>query len=356
MHDNIIIKDNIIIEDYTLFKYIGKGAYGRVYLTIKKNSSDLFATKMIDLQNEKLKNMNKYLDNEIKIMELLNHPNIIKLYETIRSKNCLYLIMEFCNGGNLLDLLKKYKKKYREPFSIKIIQYFMRQIIKGIEYIHSLSIIHRDIKLSNILIKFPNIIRKNKSEFIDINDLDESDFLSSELKIIDFGLSKKLDPNELAQTALGTPFHMAPQILKKYKKAGGYEKLEGYTQKADIWSLGTIFYQMLTGEQLFNVNSIYELVEKVDKGEYFLPINLELSNETLSFLNSMLQYNETIRASATDLLKDEFLNKDVINFTKIEFEKVPDNIDISYLIIDLLHNGKKLRKKINILSFYQNVM
>ena len=344
MHDDDV---NIIIGDYTLFKYIGKGAYGKVYLTIKKNSSDLFATKMIDLQNEKLKKMNKYLDNEIKIMELLNHPNIIKLYETIRLNNRLYLIMEFCNGGNLLDLLYKYKKKYREPFSIKIIQYFMRQIIKGIEYIHSLSIIHRDIKLSNILIKFPNVIRKNNSEFIDINDLDESDFLSSELKIIDFGLSKKLDPNELAQTALGTPFHMAPQILEKFKKAGGLEKLEGYTQKADIWSLGTIFYQMLTGEQLFNVNSIYEIMEKLDKGEYSIPIDLELSKETISFLSSMLQYNEEIRASAKDLLEHEFFSKDLINFTKVEFEEIPDKIDIIYLIIDNLHNNKQLRKRIN---------
>ena len=158
------MSNNIIIGNYTLFKSLGEGAFGEVFLTIKKNSSDLYATKVLDLNKLKQKGplMLKYLENEIQIMKQLNHPNIIKLYEDIRTNDKYYLIMEYCNGGSLLDLLKKYKEKYKTPFSIKLVQYFMKQIIEGLAYIHSNNIIHRDIKLNNILVKFRNILKKIK--------------------------------------------------------------------------------------------------------------------------------------------------------------------------------------------------
>ena len=329
------MNDNITIKDYTLFKSLGKGTFGEVFLTIKKNSSDLFATKVIDL-NKLKKNgplMQKHLENEIQIMKQLDHPNIIKLYDDIRTNDKYYLIIEYCNGGSLLDLLNQYKKKYKRSFSIKLVQYFMKQIIEGLAYIHSKNIIHRDIKLVNILVKFRNILKKNKTESININDLEESDFFSSTIKIIDFGVSIKLE-NGLAKTFAGTLVNMAPQVLEKRK---------GYNEKADIWSLGTIFYQMLTGEQLFNV----DIFEKLEKGEYSIPIDIELSNETISFLKSMLQYNEESRASAKELLKHDFLTKNTDNFTKMTFEEeVPDKVDMSYLIINTIKNSQ-LRKYVN---------
>ena len=198
----------------------------------------------------------------------------------------------------------------------------MKQIIEGLKYIHSKKIIHRDIKLANILIHFKNVSKKAKSEKININDIEENDILHSEIKIIDFGLSTKLGPDGLAKSMIGTPFNMPPKIiLNKFKKAGGYEKLRGYNEKADIWSLGTICYEMLTGKPIFNVDNYGDLLEEVEKGHYSFPINTELSTEIISFLNKMLQFNGELRASAEELSHHEFLNKNVNQFTKFHFEK-----------------------------------
>jgi len=163
--------------------------------------------------------------------------------------------MEYCNGGSLEECLEKYGK----PFPIVIIQHFMRQIVSGVRFMHSKKIMHRDIKLENILVNFKTEEDKNRLNL-----------LSSEVKIIDFGLSKKLGTNEVAHTLVGSPINMDPHILQKFNKPEKIQKLEGYNEKADIWSLGTICYEMLTDQKLFNVDNIEELISKIEKGNYVL--------------------------------------------------------------------------------------
>ena len=239
---------NSTIKDYQLIKPLGKGSFGEVFLTQKKNSPQLLATKRIEIKQLKDPLNKKYLQYEIDVMkQLRNHPNIIKLIDLIQTPNHFYVIMEYCNGGSLSDCLEKYGK----PFPIEIIQYLMRQIVEGLKYIHSKKIIHRDIKLENILVNFKN--KDDKNNF---------NLLKSDVKIIDFGLSKILGEEEFTRTALGSPLNMDPVILNKYNKAGGIQKLQGYNEKADIWSLGTICYEMLTGEKMFNAYNMEELIEK----------------------------------------------------------------------------------------------
>ena len=298
-----------------LIRLLGKGTMGEVYLGMLPNSSENCAIKKLDRKKADRPQVKKYFQTEISIMKELSnppHPNIICLYDLFRSQNHYYVVMEYCNGGSLLDCLKKFGK----PFPVIVIQYLMRQIIEGLKYIHSKSIIHRDIKLDNILVNF-----NNKDDLLKCN------LLASEVKIIDFGLAKKIGPDG-ADTFIGTPFNMAPTILGGFnEEKGEIGEVKKYNQKADIWSLGTICYQMLTGNTLFQVNNIKDLVKKAKSGKYSIPTNLELSNEIVFFLNCMLQQEEKLRWSANRLATHPFLTKDVSQFTKLNLDKMNDQIE-----------------------------
>ena len=133
------------ICEYILFKVLGKGSFGEVYLTQKDNSSVILATKILDKKRTDRLSVKRYFDNEISIMKELNHPNIVLFYDMLTSNSHYYVVMEYCHGGGLSSCLNNYKKLYNKPFSQEIAQYLMSQIVEGIRYIHSHKIIHRDI-------------------------------------------------------------------------------------------------------------------------------------------------------------------------------------------------------------------
>ena len=197
----------MLVDDLTLIKGLGKGAFGEVYLTSKQGSQEKFATKKIDkkyAQNPKAK---KYIDNEIKILKEIDHKNIIKLYDVKENSQNYYLVMEYCNGGGLSDCLDYHIKQNRRPFSEEVVQYLMRQIVDGIKYLHGKHILHRDIKLDNILVKFDSEEDKLKRNM-----------MKAKVKIIDFGFARYLDPKQLAFSTLGSPINMEPGILRKLNK------------------------------------------------------------------------------------------------------------------------------------------
>ena len=317
-----------IIGDYKLIKLLGKGSFGETYLTQKGNDPLLLATKVLERKKMEKASTKKYLDNEIRILKQLHHPHIVRFENLLASNSNYYLIMEYCNGGDLTGCLQKYKNLFREStFSIDIVQYLMRQIIGAMKYIHSLKIIHRDIKLDNILLSFDNEIDKQNLNL-----------LASNIKIIDFGLATKLDKSNLAYSVLGSPVNMDPLILKKFDKAGGYQVLEGYNEKADIWSLGTIFYQLLTGEILFFSHNMKELMKKVEEGNYVIPINKNFSKEAVSFLNCMLQYKPEDRLSINELEQHDFIVKNVNEFTQADLRQIFNKLDRNGLKINVKEN------------------
>ena len=146
----------MMIDDLTLIKCLGKGSFGEVYLTNKKGHSQKYATKKIPKSMADSQQYKKYFLNEITLLQKINHKNIMKLVEIKQTKDNYYLVCELCNGGDLNNCLDKYRKMHRTPFSEEIVQFLMRQIVDAIKYLHHCRIIHRDLKLDNILVHFEN--------------------------------------------------------------------------------------------------------------------------------------------------------------------------------------------------------
>ena len=304
------------VEDFTLEKCIGKGSFGEVYLASKKGTNKKFAVKKVSKGLAKQEKVKKYFNNEIFILRNINHPNTIKLYDIKQTLNNFYLVFDLCNGGGLSNCLEKYKRENKKPFTQEIVQHIMRQIVSAIQYLHHNKILHRDLKLDNILLHFES--EEDKQNF---------NLLKSQVKVIDFGFARYLENEGLAQSILGSPINMDPQILAKMRKIDNNQSF-GYDQKADIWSLGTVCYEILIGTPPFDANSYDDLVNKINTGNYKIPSDLNLSREAISFINGMLQYDPKERLNIDQLANHNFLKKDVRDFSPVNLKGYQNTKDI----------------------------
>ena len=315
------------VDDLILTKSLGKGAFGEVFLTTKQGSKEYYATKRLDRAfSEKPENI-KRLANEISLLKKINHPNIVKLIDLKKTKSHCYIVMEYCNGGDLSGCLKKYKAAYKRPFPEEVVQYIMRQVVSGIAFLHSHKIMHRDLKLDNILVTFNSESDKNSLNM-----------MKAIVKIIDFGFATRLK-SDLTFTVLGTPANMDPQILSNMQSR---TPNPGYDEKADIWSLGTLCYEMLVGHMAFSGQSMQELTMKVKQGTYFLPTNL--SKEVVSFIEGMLQKDPKQRLSAQELAKHDFLVKNVRQFQNLDTRKIPGVVQNGGFMTVNANQGNKVNK------------
>ena len=171
--------------------------------------------------------------------------------------------------------------------------------------------------------------------------------MKGRIKIIDFRFSRYIKKGELAKSVLGSPIYMSPIRLNKLNKIKGYEDIK-YDDKEDIWSLGITCYELLVGENPFDSESMEELVQKVNIGDYYMPITL--SKEAMSFLNCMIQLNPQKRLDIEKLCNHEFLRKNVKEFTKLDLNtlknmtiiddsKILINTKINSHICDILGDG-----------------
>lgn len=316
----------MLVDNLVLTKSLGKGSFGEVFLTKKVNGKELYATKRMDRAEFNKPDNNKRLLNEISILQKISHKNIVKLIEVKKTKTHIYIVTEFCNGGSLTDNLNKYVQIHRKAFSEEIVQYLMKQIVSAIYYLHMNKIVHRDLKLDNILLNFPNE-----------NDKANLNMLKAEIKLIDFGFATRLRTvyGNLANTILGTPSNMEPHMLRDMENQR--PSLKGYNEKVDIWSLGTLCYEMLVGRMAFAGHSMEELYKKVKAGNYKLP--LWLSKEAVSFINGMLQYDSNKRLSAFELLNHDFLKKNVKEFQTLDVNQVKDKVRGKVMNINIRQNN-----------------
>ena len=313
----------MLLDDYILTKLLGRGTFGDVYLTSKKNSNTLYATKRMDRALAEHPSYCKYFVNEVSILRNIYHKNIVKVEGLKKTKNHYYIIMELCDGGSLKNNLEKYMNIYKKPFSEKIVQHIMRQVVSAVNYLHGLKIVHRDLKLDNILVNYNSL-----------EDKKNVNLLNAEVKIVDFGFATHISNASLLKTAIGSPFNMDPRILKKFNCHAKCP--QSYDEKADIWSLGTLCYQMLIGDYAFTANSVEELSSKIEEGTFKVPINL--ARETISFLINMLQYNPSKRMSASELSKHPFLTKYINDFSYIDLKQVSHKVNYGDLFINIKDN------------------
>jgi len=249
---------------YALVRSIGKGKYSTVYKAIDSKNDETVAIKFVS--NDVMES-NPYakanLEEEVKVLLAIDHPNVVKLKDYFENSKGIYVVMEYCEGGTLTELVEK-EKGLGEDRAVSLFV----QILQAYRCLLSQSIVHRDIKPDNILIRGDKAV------------------------LADFGFSKILQPYEVTYSIAGTPITTAPEVMSNNDK--------GYSSKCDIWSLGCVFYYMIFGEYHARVRTMSDLVifnqEKTGQNMQF-PGGKELSYYPSELIKKMIEPNSGKRIS-----------------------------------------------------------
>ena len=310
------------INNYKFIYEIGKGSASNVYLAVNEKTNELFAIKQISFEKITEKSSMENFKRELKLLNSFKNENIIKILGIEKTKNNIYLVLEYCNGGNLMEYKKYYEYHYKKQMNELYIQKILKQIINGLEYMHHKKIVHRDIKLDNIVINFSKFPKKlkDKNEIITPIKLEQTSLDDDfQIKIADLGYAKDLSIDLTASTFCGTPITMAPETMENQFNENKYNT------KADLWSLGAITYELLIGHPPFYENNIKDLMNKIKNGTYTLPKNKKISLEIISFINGLLQFNPDKRMNWEQIKKHPFITKKVEEFNYLNLETINDD-------------------------------
>ncbi|XP_075051261.1 serine/threonine-protein kinase ULK2 [Mixophyes fleayi] len=266
--------------EYSRKDLIGHGAFAVVFKGRHRKKTDWeVAIKSINKKN--LTKSQILLGKEIKILKELQHENIVALYDVQEMPNSVFLVMEYCNGGDLADYLQA-----KGTLSEDTIRVFLQQIAAAMRILHSKGIIHRDLKPQNILLSYAT---RKKMTFSGIR-----------IKIADFGFARYLQSNMMAATLCGSPMYMAPEVIMS----------QHYDAKADLWSIGTVIYQCLVGKPPFQANSPQDLRLFYEKNKNLVPsIPAETSSYLSDLLLGLLQRNQKDRLDFEGFFTHPFLDQ-----------------------------------------------
>ena len=309
-------------NNYKKIGVLHKGANdSSVYLAIDSKKNILTAIKSIPknkMDQEAQKNFRRELQN----LHNLKHPNIVHILDYLNNHSYNYIVLEYCNGGNLREYLQKYMEKNNAPLNEFFIQKILRQIAPALEFMHSKNIIHRDIKLENILLNFntyPNIPKNGKRpQALKFSEKSLNKDFSA--KITGLNFSKDLIQDNMGSTILGTPLYMSPDVVERLDNKTNKK----YNTSADLWSLGVITYELLTGTTPFVGSKYEEVFQNIEKGSYKLPKKLKPSIEIISFINGLLQYYPEKRYDWEQIKQHPFLTKSVEDFNFVDLELYSD--------------------------------
>ena len=343
-------------------EWIGKGAFGEVYVAYEKNNKNKkYAAKQINFDkiqynNQNPKSLIETLNNEVSILLEYTNENLVHCYDIISGNNELFIITEYCNGKDLNEIMKIWRKKTNNSFLPEnIIQKILKDILNGLSCLHRAPtvVIHHDIKLQNILVNFDNE-----------KDLENLNLIKGTYKITDFGLSK-YHPDEDAEIGVGgTSTYWSPEIknliLDKYRDGKNVKNEINILENpgVDIWAVGVLTYRLLNFDSLFLLNNqdyikyrnnaikLTEIhYENMKKGKIEFDLKNGISKEIICFLDAALKFDTNIRASAEELEYYRFITRPEKDFHYINENNYKQILSEEYykdgkVIIDI----NKIRK------------
>ena len=266
---------------YQVIESIGEGYMGKVYkASLRGYPKMIYAIKSIKKSHLAEKNF-RYFKSEVDILKELDHPNIVKFYECYQDKTNYNMVLEYCDGPDIVKLVEKTK-----GLPHNLIRKLFFQAVLAINYLHQIGICHRDIKLDNFL-------------------LTSKDIESCDIKLIDFGFAKKFNEGKLT-SQVGTPWYVAPEIL---------EKGIPYTQMCDNWSLGVMLYIMLFAEPPFKGRTNYEIFQNTKEKliDFSDPKFNAISSDLVFLLDQLLKKDPSQRITLTDALRSPWFNPVVVD-------------------------------------------
>ncbi|XP_071412330.1 serine/threonine-protein kinase Nek1 isoform X6 [Pithys albifrons albifrons] len=265
------------MDKYIKVRKIGEGSFGKAILVKAKENGQQYVIKEINIS--KMSNKEREESRrEVAVLANMKHPNIVLYRESFEENGCLYIVMDYCEGG---DLFKKINAQKGVLFSEDQILDWFVQICLALKHIHDRKILHRDIKSQNIFLTKDGTIQLG-----------------------DFGIARVLNSTaELARTCIGTPYYLSPEICQN----------KPYNNKSDIWALGCVLYEMCTLKHAFEAGNMKNLVLKIISGP-FPPVSVHYSYDLRNLLSQLFKRNPRNRPSVNSILEKNFIAKRVEKF------------------------------------------
>ena len=261
------------IKDFEILKELGCGSFGRVFLARHLKTKVLYAIKAIDKQNKTNIDEKPYFRRELEVMYKIHHPNVVKLFGHFEDNKYCYFIMEFISRGNVYNLLTLDKKKI---LSTKLVATIMKDVISATYFLHNMNppIIHRDIKPENVLLNEGMVA-----------------------KLTDFGWSNYIQEEKERKTVCGTPIYLAPEIIKE----------QGHDERVDIWCIGVLLFELITGSVPFRGNDIETLKSNILHLKITWP--KEMNPDAKDLISKILKLDPNKRLPLEDMLQHPFFLK-----------------------------------------------
>ncbi|TFY80501.1 hypothetical protein EWM64_g3515 [Hericium alpestre] len=303
-----IITDATKAMQFRRVGFLGEGGFARVY-EVEDARSLRYACKVVTKSSLKTKKAKTKLYAEIKIHRSLEHPNIVQFGDCFEDDENVYMTLELCQSGSLMDMLRR-RKRFTEPEA----RFFVVQLVGACQYMHDHQVIHRDLKLGNI--------------FLDSN---------MNVKVGDFGLAALIEsPGERKKTICGTPNYIAPEVL--------FDTANGHSFEVDTWSIGVILYTLVVGRPPFQTKDVKTIYKRIRDNQYEFPSDKEVSLEARELIQEILTPDPQQRPSLFDIIDHAFFTQGTVPayIPSSARDTVPDFRHISRVVSQA--NLARLRK------------